>query len=92
MRKLVVLMALVLMAGLALAQTTDAHTVTVQIPSIQSLQLAATDYLFAFTDTSLSGMETVTEGDNSYTKASKAAYDTFIDTATGTQDFAPPPK
>ena len=89
MRKLVVLMALMLMAGLALAQTTDDHTVTVQIPSILSLQLDATDYLFDFTDTSLSGMETVTVGGNSYTKASKAAYDTFIDTATGTQDFAP---
>jgi len=89
MRKLVVLMALMLMAGLALAQTTDDHTVTVQIPSILSLQLDATDYLFDFTDTSLSGMETVTVGSNSYTKASKAAYDTFIDTATGTQDFAP---
>lgn len=89
MRKLVALMALMLMAGLALAQTTDNHTVTVKIPSILSLQLDATDYLFDFTDTSLSGTETVTVGSTSYTKASKAAYDTFIDTASGTQDFAP---
>ncbi|WP_114311832.1 hypothetical protein [Thermus caldifontis] len=87
MRKLAALM--VLLAGLALAQATDNHTVTVQIPSILSLQLDATDYLFDFTDASLNGTETVTVGNTTYTKASLAAYNTFIDTATSTQDFAP---
>lgn len=89
MRKLVALMALMLMAGLALAQTTASHTVTVTIPSILSLQLNATDFVFDFNNPSLTGTETVTVGSTSYTKASKAAYDTFIDTAAGTQDFAP---
>lgn len=89
MRKLVALMALMLMAGLALAQTTASHTVKVTIPSILSLQLNATDFVFDFNNPSLTGTETVTVGSTSYTKASKAAYDTFIDTATGTQDFAP---
>lgn len=89
MRKLVALMALMLMAGLALAQTTASHTVNVTIPSILSLQLNATDFVFDFNNPSLTGTETVTVGSTSYTKASKAAYDTFIDTAAGTQDFAP---
>ena len=86
-RKLVALIAL--LAGLALAQTTDSHTVTVKIPSILQLTLDATDYLFDFTDTTLDGSETVTVNSTAYTKASLAAYNTFIDTATGTQDFAP---
>lgn len=89
MRKLVALMALMLMAGLALAQTKASHTVKVTIPSILSLQLNATNFVFDFNKPSLTGRETVTVGSTSYTKASKAAYDTFIDTAAGTQDFAP---
>lgn len=87
MRKSVALMAL--LAGLALAQTTDNHTVTVNIPSILSLQIDATDVLFDFGDTSLSGTETVSVGGTPYTKASLAAYNTFIDVGTGTQTFAP---
>lgn len=87
MRKLVALMAL--LAGLALAQTTDSHTVTVNIPSVLSLQIDATDFLFDFSDASLTGSETVTVNGTPYTKASLAAYDAFIDTATGTQTFAP---
>jgi hypothetical protein len=86
-RKLVVLMAL--LASLSLAQTADGHTVTVNIPSVLQLTLDATDYLFNFADTSLTGTETVTVGGTPYTKASQAAYYTFLDTATGTQDFAP---
>jgi hypothetical protein len=90
-RKLVILMAL--LAGLALAQTihstTDSHTVTVRIPSFLQLTLDATDYLFDFDDTSLDGTETVTVRGDSYTKASQAAYLTFLNTASGTQDFAP---
>jgi len=90
-RKLVALMAL--LAGLALAQTTDPwednHTVTVKIPSILQLTLDATDYLFDFTDTTLTGSETVTVNSTAYTKASLAAYTTFIDTATGPETFAP---
>jgi hypothetical protein len=86
-RKLVALMAL--LASLSLAQTTDSHTVTVYIPSVLQLTLDATDYLFDFGDTSLTGTETVTVGGTPYTKASKPAYLTFLDTASGTQDFAP---
>jgi hypothetical protein len=89
-RKLVALMAL--LASLSLAQTptnTDSHTVTVNIPSVLQLTLDATDYLFNFGDTSLTGTETVTVGGTPYTKASQAAYYTFLDTATSTQDFAP---
>jgi hypothetical protein len=84
-RKLVALMAL--LASLSLAQTADDHTVTVRIPSVLQLTLDATDYLFDFGDASASG--TVTVGGTPYTKASWAAYLTFLDTATGTQDFAP---
>jgi hypothetical protein len=86
-RNLVVLMAL--LASLSVAATTDSHTVTVNIPSVLQLTLDATDYLFNFGDTSLTGTETVTVGGTPYTKASWAAYENFLNTATGTQDFAP---
>ena len=86
-RKLVALMAL--LASLSLAQTADSHTVTVNIPSVLQLTLDATDYLFNFADTSLTGTETVSVGGTPYTKASQAAYYAFLDTATSTQDFAP---
>jgi hypothetical protein len=86
-RKLVTLMAL--LASLSLAQTTDSHTVTVNIPSVLQLTLDATDYLFNFADTGLTGTETVTVGGTPYTKASQAAYYAFLDTASSTQDFAP---
>ncbi|WP_234553239.1 hypothetical protein [Thermus caliditerrae] len=87
MRKLVALMAL--LAGLALAQTTDSHTVSVTIPSILSLEIDASDFIFDFSNGSLTGNEKVTVNGNDYTKASFAAYNAFIDTATGTQTFAP---
>jgi hypothetical protein len=86
-RKLVVLTAL--LASLSLAQTTDYHTVTVNIPSVLQLTLDAEDYLFNFANTSLTGTETVNVGGTPYTKASQAAYYAFLDTASGTQDFAP---
>jgi hypothetical protein len=86
-RKLVTLMAL--LASLSLAQATDQHTVTVNIPSVLQLTLDAEDYLFNFADTSLTGTETVTVGSTNYTKASWAAYENFLNTATSTQDFAP---
>jgi hypothetical protein len=91
-RKLVALMAL--LASLSLAQTptnTDSHTVTVNIPSVLQLTLDATDYLFDF-DASVSGTVTINVDDDTsytYTKASRAAYENFLNTATGTQDFAP---
>jgi hypothetical protein len=84
-RKLVALMAL--LASLSLAQTADDHTVTVRIPSVLQLTLDAEDYLFDFGDASASG--TVTIGGTPYTKASWAAYENFLNTATSTQDFAP---
>lgn len=86
-RKLVALTAL--LASLSLAQTTDSHTVTVNIPSVLQLTLDVEDYLFNFADTSLTGTETVTVGGTPYTKASQAAYYAFLDAATSTQDFAP---
>jgi hypothetical protein len=86
-RKLVALMAL--LASLSLAQTTDSHTVTVNIPSVLQLTLDAEDYLFNFANTSLTGTETVSVGGTPYTKASQAAYYAFLDTASGAQDFAP---
>jgi hypothetical protein len=86
-RKLVALMAL--LASLSLAQTTKQHTVTVNIPSVLQLDLNATDYKFDFTDNSLTGTETVTVGGTNYTKASWAAYESFLNAASGTQDFAP---
>jgi len=84
-RKLVTFMAL--LASLSLAATADDHTVTVRIPSVLQLTLDATDYKFDFNASSASG--TVTIGSNSYTKASQAAYLTFLNTTSGTQDFAP---
>jgi hypothetical protein len=86
-RKLVTLMAL--LASLSLAATADDHTVTVRIPSVLQLTLDATDYLFDFGDTSLDGTETVTVDGTPYTKASWAAYENFLNTASGAQDFAP---
>jgi hypothetical protein len=86
-RKLVALMAL--LASLSLAQTTDSHTVTVNIPSVLQLELNASDYKFDFADNNLTGTETVTVGGTPYTKASWAAYENFLNAATGTQDFAP---
>jgi len=86
-RKLVTLMAL--LASLSLAQTTKQHTVTVNIPPILQLDLNASDYLFDFADTGLTGTETVIVGGTPYTKASQPAYLTFLNTASGTQDFAP---
>lgn len=79
---------LALLSGLALAQNTDSHTVTVKIPPVLQLSLDATDYLFDFTDTTLTGNETVNVGGTPYTKASRAAYLNFLDSG-GLQDFAP---
>jgi hypothetical protein len=86
-RKLVALMAL--LASLSLAQTTDSHTVTVNIPSVLQLELNASDYKFDFADNNLTGTETVTVGGTNYTKASWAAYESFLNAASGAQDFAP---
>jgi hypothetical protein len=89
-RKLVALMAL--LASLSLAATTADHTVTVNIPSVLRLTLDAEDYLFDFDNTSVSGTVTINVDDDTsytYTKASWAAYENFLNTATGTQDFAP---
>ncbi|AFV76038.1 hypothetical protein YIM1640_19630 [Thermus oshimai] len=89
MRAYRLLALLALLGSSALAQTTDSHTVTVNIPSVLQLTLDATDYLFDFADATLTGSETVNVGGTPYTKASQAAYYAFLDTATGTQDFAP---
>jgi len=86
-RKLVALMAL--LASLSLAQSTDYNNVTVNIPSVLQLKLDAKDYLFNFADASLTGTETVNVGGTPYTKASWAAYESFLNAASGAQDFAP---
>jgi hypothetical protein len=75
------------LASLGLAQTTDDHTVTVQIPSVLTLSLDAIDYLFDFADNTAAG--TVTVGSNSYPRAGLSNYDSFLDAASGLQDFAP---
>jgi len=75
------------LASLGLAQTTANHTVTVNIPSILTLSLDATDYLFNFADTTATG--TVTVGAGSYPRAGLSNYDPFLDAASGPQDFAP---
>jgi len=81
------LVALLGLARLGLAQTTANHTVTVQIPSVLTLSLDATNYLFNFADTTATG--TVTVGSGSYPRAGLANYDPFLDAASGPQDFAP---
>jgi hypothetical protein len=87
-RKLVALMAL--LAGLALAQTTDptrdSHTVTVNIPQFLKLTLDATDYVFNF-GSNASG--TVSVNSANYPRASSTAYEAFLAGSATTQDFAP---
>jgi hypothetical protein len=79
-RKLVALMAL--LASLSLAQSTDTHNVTVNIPQVLKLTLDATDYVFDFAS-SASG--TVL----GYPRASLSAYQTFLEGSSSTQLFAP---
>jgi hypothetical protein len=86
-RKLVALMAL--LASLSLAQTTDSHTVTVNIPSVLQLTLDATDYLFNFADTSLTGTETVNVRGTPTPRPPRPPTRPSWTTATSTQDFAP---
>lgn len=87
MRKLVALMAL--LAGLALAQTTDSHTVSVNIPAVLRLDIDATDFLFDFNNGTLMGTESVNVGGTGYTKASLASYLAFLEAGTANQTFAP---
>ncbi|KGQ23067.2 hypothetical protein [Thermus filiformis] len=75
------------LASLGLAQTTDNHNVTVTIPSILTLSLDATDFIFDFSDTTATG--TVTVGGTPYDRAGLASYDNFLDNASSAQDFAP---
>lgn len=84
MRKLVAVLSL--LAGLALAQTTASHTVTVKVPPILQVSLDATDYLFDFTS---SGTGSLTVGSVTYPKASQGNYITFLQTASGPSLFAP---
>jgi len=79
-RKLVALMAL--LASLSLAQSTDTHNVTVNIPQVLKLTLDATNYVFDFAS-SASG--TVL----GYPRASLTNYEAFLAGSVATQDFAP---
>jgi len=85
-RKLVALMAL--LASLSLAQTptnTDSHTITVKVPPVFQLSLDATEYLFDFTVGT-----SVANNSLGFPKATKAAYEAFLDDASKTtQLFAP---
>jgi hypothetical protein len=85
-RKLVALMAL--LASLSLAQTptnTDSHTITVKVPPVFQLSLDATEYLFDFTVGT-----SVANNSLGFPKATKAAYEAFLDNASKTtQLFAP---
>jgi hypothetical protein len=83
-RKLIVLMAL--LASLSLAQTTDSHNVTVNIPQFLKLTLDATDYVFNF-GSNASG--TVSVNSENYPRASSTAYEAFLAGSATTQDFAP---
>ena len=83
-RKLVALMAL--LASLSLAQSTDTHNVTVNIPQVLKLTLDATNYVFNF-GSSASG--TVSVNSVNYPRASLTAYETFLAGSDTTQDFAP---
>jgi hypothetical protein len=87
-RKLVALMAL--LAGLALAQTTDptrdSHTVTVNIPQFLKLTLDATAYVFNF-GSNASG--TVSVNSENYPRASLTAYEAFLAGSATTPLFAP---
>jgi hypothetical protein len=76
---------LVLVAGLALAQNTASHTITVTVPPVLRLHLDALDYLFDFTDDA-----PVADNSLGFPKATKAAYEAFLDDASKTtQLFAP---
>jgi hypothetical protein len=85
-RKLVTLMAL--LASLSLAQTppnTDSHTITVKVPPVFRLSLDATEYLFDFTVGT-----SVANNSLGFPKATKAAYEAFLDDASKTKQlFAP---
>ena len=85
-RKLVTLMAL--LASLSLAQTppnTDSHTITVKVPPVLRLSLDATEYLFDFTVGT-----SVANNSLGFPKATKAAYEVFLDDASKTEQlFAP---
>jgi hypothetical protein len=85
-RKLVALMAL--LASLSLAQTppnTDSHTITVKVPPVLRLSLDATEYLFDFTVGT-----SVANNSLGFPKATKAAYEAFLDDESKTKlIFAP---
>jgi hypothetical protein len=85
-RKLVALMAL--LASLSLAQTppnTYSHDITVKVPPVLRLSLDATEYLFDFTVG-----DSVANNSLDFPKATKAAYEAFLDDASKTtQLFAP---
>jgi hypothetical protein len=85
-RKLVVLTAL--LASLSLAQTppnTKSHTITVKVPPVLRLSLDATEYLFDFTVGT-----SVANNSLGFPKATKAAYEAFLDDESKTtQLFAP---
>jgi hypothetical protein len=86
-RKLVALMAL--LASLSLAQTppnTDSHTITVKVPPVLRLSLDATEYLFDFTVGT-----SVANNSLGFPKATKAAYEAFLDDESKTKLSLPLP-
>ena len=71
--------------GLALVQAAS-HTVTVNVPSVLSVSLDATDFLFDFGS---SATGNVTVGGTPYSRAGQSAYNAFLDANTSSQVFAP---
>ena len=85
MYRFIGLLVLLGLAGLGLAQTAS-HTVTVYIPSVLSVSLDATDFLFNFGS---SATGSVTVGGTPYPKAGYSAYTAFLDSGDPSQVFAP---
>lgn len=85
MYRFIGLLVLLGLAGLGLAQTAS-HTVTVYIPSVLSVSLDATDFLFNFGS---SATGSVTVGGTPYPKAGESAYTAFLDSGDPSQVFAP---
>ncbi|MER3451867.1 MAG: hypothetical protein C4300_07545, partial [Thermus sp.] len=71
--------------GLALVQAAS-HTVTVNVPSVLSVSLDATDFLFDFGSNATGS---VTVGGTPYSRAGQSAYNAFLDANTSSQVFAP---
>ncbi len=83
MTKALRLLPLLLLGVPALGQSTDSHTITVQVPQVLRLTVDATDVLFDFANSSASGTF------DGLPVAGEANYLAFLEAGGPTQDFAP---